>query len=557
MPGGLLNLTSEGNNNLFLMGSPTKTFFQTTYKQHTNFGLQKFRVDYNGVRDLRLNEESVFNFVIPRHAELLLDTFVVITLPSIWSPIYQPTEETNNLWSPYEFRWIKDIGTNMIKEIEIICGNYTLQKYSGEYIKCVVERDYNTEKRDLFNRMTGNEIELYDPANYTSRTDTYPSANYTTSSVGAEPSIQGRQLYIPLNSWFSVTSKMAFPLIALQYNQLVIKVTMRSIRELYQIRDVFNSDEDFPYIQPDYSRPQDQLYRFLQTPPAEDISPGNYDNQISTWNADVHLIATYVFLSEEEARKFATEKQEYLVKDVTEYRFQNIVGTKRARLQSTGMVSSWMMYLQRSDINKRNEWSNYTNWPYEMMPFNIVHAPSTGTLIQSTAYTDNDNNYTYIGPYLQMDGTVTNIFVSGDYHQENQRHILQTMGVVLNGDYREQPMERGVYNYIEKFTRTLGNASDGIYVYNFGINSSDSTQPMGAINMSSFKTVELEVSTISPTLNVDNSEFNILCDDDGNYIGATKQNWKLYDYTYNMTVFEERYNILTMVAGNTGMMFSR
>jgi hypothetical protein len=29
-----------------------------------------------------------------------------------------------------------------------------------------------------------------------------------------------------------------------------------------------------------------------------------------------------------------------------------------------GMVSSWMWYFQRSDINLRNEWSNYTNWPY-------------------------------------------------------------------------------------------------------------------------------------------------------------------------------------------------
>ena len=31
MPGGLLNLVSEGTQNVFLTGNPHKTFFKTTY----------------------------------------------------------------------------------------------------------------------------------------------------------------------------------------------------------------------------------------------------------------------------------------------------------------------------------------------------------------------------------------------------------------------------------------------------------------------------------------------------------------------------------------------
>ena len=27
---------------------PAKTFFKTTYAKYTNFGIQKFRIDYNG-----------------------------------------------------------------------------------------------------------------------------------------------------------------------------------------------------------------------------------------------------------------------------------------------------------------------------------------------------------------------------------------------------------------------------------------------------------------------------------------------------------------------------
>ena len=95
--------------------------------------MQKFRIDFNGQRNLRLAEESKFTFKMPRYAELLLDSYIVITLPSIWSPIYPP-QTTNSTWHPYEFKWIKNLGTQMIKEVEISVGGGIIQKYSGQYL---------------------------------------------------------------------------------------------------------------------------------------------------------------------------------------------------------------------------------------------------------------------------------------------------------------------------------------------------------------------------------------------------------------------------------------
>ena len=188
MAGGLLNLIAEGANNTIIQGGDNqKTLFRATYKKITNFGLQKFRIDYDGLRDVRLSEASVFSFKMPRYAELLMDTYIVISLPHIWSPIYHPCAETNNKWSSYDFRWIKDIGTHIIKEIEIKCGNFTLQKYSGDYLAAMVERDFDESKRNLFFQMSGNISELNDPANSYGRANTYPSAFYTTSNLGSEP----------------------------------------------------------------------------------------------------------------------------------------------------------------------------------------------------------------------------------------------------------------------------------------------------------------------------------------------------------------------------------
>ena len=55
MTGGLMNLTAIGNENIILNGNPKKTYFKATYNKHTNFGLQRFRIDYKGSRILNYN----------------------------------------------------------------------------------------------------------------------------------------------------------------------------------------------------------------------------------------------------------------------------------------------------------------------------------------------------------------------------------------------------------------------------------------------------------------------------------------------------------------------
>jgi len=544
MAGGLLNLISTGNNNVILTGNPSKTFFKVAYAKYTNFGLQKFRIDYDGLRDLRLTEPSTFTFKMPRYAELLMDTYLVVNLPNIWSPIYNPCPKTGNMWAPYDFRWIRELGTNMISEILITCGSQTIQRYTGEYLRAMVERDFSAEKKDLFDKMTGNTKELNDPANAFGRMNSYPSAFNSTTATTVEPSIRASTLYIPMNTWFTLDSRCAFPMIALQYNELNISITMRPIQELFQTRDVFDPANNFPYIQPDFNQQQFNMYQYLQTPPPDLTVKGAYPIMTNTWNADIHLLSTYCFLTGEEARQFAAEDQAYLVKDVFEYTFNNITGSQKVQLTSSGMVSSWMMYLQRNDVNMRNEWSNYTNWPYHTLPVDIQMAERKPN-----------------SPGVNPQGApqkYTGIFITGDLAPQNHKEILETMAIVFNGDYRENVLESGIYNYVEKYVRTNGNAKDGLYCYNFCISTDPfEYQPSGAINLSKFRLVELEITTYVPPFDVQNMGYNILCDANGNPIGTTKNNWQLFEYNYNLKVFEERYNILSFVGGNCGMLYAR
>jgi len=556
MPGGLLNLVSEGQQNVILNGNPSKTFFKSTYAKYTNFGMQQFRVDFEGSKTLHLNESSQFVFKIPRYADLLMDCYLSVNLPDIWSPIFPPQVtdiSSNSIWSPYEFKWIDNIGAQMIQQVTITCGNQKIQEFSGSYLLASVLRDFSGPKLNLFNEMTGNTSDLNDPANAFGRSSQYPNAYYTTNNLGSDPSIRGKTLYIPLNAWFNLKTQMAFPLVALQYNELHITITMRPINELFVIRDVTDIRNGYPFVSPNFNVWYMQFYRFLQPPPDISLSNTSYINKKITWNADINLNCTYCFLSNDESRLFAMNEQKYLFKQVHETSFYNVTGPNKVQLDSIGLISNWMFYFQRSDVNLRNQWSNFTNWEYNYLPYNIINAPISGSY-KNPYYPSTPQ---YIGPGTNPNGISTNLMITNDLHTQNISNILLSLGILFDGQYRENMQPVGVYNYIEKYVKTAGFAPSGIYCYNFCLNTNPfDLQPSGALNSNRFNLIEFEFNTITPPTDP-NAQTLTICDPStGTIIGVNKPTWRIYNYNYNLFLMEERINVITFVSGNAGLMYA-
>ena len=728
MPGGLLNLVSEGNMNRILNGNPKKTFFRATYSKYTNFGLQKFRLDFEGLRILRLTEDSEFSFKVPRYADMFMDTYFVVTLPNIWSPIVEMVpplpvdvdlegEEnakgmvTRNFW-PYEFKWIDNLGAQMIRTIRYRIGGTVIQEMSGQYLYSMVQRDFSETKKKLFDEMTGNTKQLNDPANFAGRNGNYPNVIYNKEwnrsedgVGGAEPSIRGRKIYIPLNVWSTLSSKVSIPLVALQYEFLTIEVVCRPIQELFVVRYIppmggnwledntdiaktyneimiriannklnkedFNDPDDLEtkinlindvgtYVQPNQVFERYALYRFLHEPvsptvyedPEDNINSREKNGTISgtdidpylsknnNFASDIHLISTYAFLSEEERRTFAEMPQSYLIKDIQETTFYNRTGSNIIRLpNSNGLVASWMWFFQRSDVNLRNQWSNYTNWATESLPFkgvanfmeayakpyipeffynfcsNVLTAnnnpaswenvslnnfgyfffSASGNSFNADLLNENNIEFEKLPDYwtrkLELSGSGTNIIgtdenknemarilglgeyrepvgnfkdlprpflVTGPLHVENQKEIMMSWGLLLNGKIRESVQDAGVFNYIEKYVRTPGNGKSGLYCYNFCLDTDPfKYQPTGAINLTKFNEIEFEFTTIFPPQRSNDIIGTEILDSCGNVIGINKPTWRIFEYNYNLHVMEERYNVLYFNSGMAGLMFSR
>ena len=149
-------------------------------------------------------------------------------------------------------------------------------------------------------------------------------------------------------------------------------------------------------------------------------------------------------MSDDEAKVFAAKDQRYLIKEIHQYNFQNITGSSKVQLDTHGLVANWMFYFKRSDINLRNQWSNYSNWDYNgVLPYDLSNAPQT---IPLDVWTNGSG--TDFGPGQHknvetglIDGS-SNIYITGNYHQENVKNILTNMAILLDEIGRASCRER-------------------------------------------------------------------------------------------------------------------
>ena len=233
----------------------------------------------------------------------------------------------------------------------------------------------------------------------------------------------------------------------------------------------------------------------------------------------------------------AAQNHNYLIKTQHIHEFLNATGSRRVDLQSRNLVSSYMFRFRRSDVNLRNEWTNYTNWPYRTPPMSLKLWGGASSNPLNLKYT-----------------SCRNI--------ENIKNILLNLGILCGGEYRESMHDAGVYDYIEKWHRTSGLAKDGLYMYNFCIDSNRMVyQPSGAQNTNPYQYITLEYNTIQPPAFSDDCSDNlvadVICDEAGKIIGMRKDNWRLNKYNYDLRVFEERYNMIVITSGRIGLLNAR
>jgi hypothetical protein len=74
--------------------------------------------------------------------------------------------------------------------------------------------------------------------------------------------------------------------------------------------------------------------------------------------------------------------------------------------------------------------------------------------------------------------------------------------------------------------------------------------------MSRFNKIELEFTTTVPPLDP-LAQSLVVCDPQtGDVVGINKPTWRIYQYNYDLYVFEERVNMVVFVGGNAALLYA-
>jgi len=253
MPGGLLQLAAYGPQDIYLTGNPQITFFIAVYKRHTNFAIESIQQLFHGV----VNYGSKFYCDIEPMADLIYQIFLNIKLPNL---NVNPQNNPN-----YTVSWVNSIGNAIIQHIDIEIGGQVIDRHFGQWMEIWSELTLLSEKEYAYNLMVGKHVVF--------NTDTQPGP---------------LNLYVPLQFWFNRNIGLALPLISLQFSKVRFVVAFRDFNELWIS--------------------------------SNGIEPGlcgqNSSEIESKTILDASLWVDYIFLENEERRKFTSHNLEYLIEQL-------------------------------------------------------------------------------------------------------------------------------------------------------------------------------------------------------------------------------------------------
>jgi hypothetical protein len=273
MGGGLLQLVAYGAQDAYITGNPHITFWKVLYKRHTNFAMEAFRVNFTGAPQYGQRVVAVIN----RNADLMYKTYLEVVLPDTRTTA--TNANFNVLWTQGGQR---RLGYLLLKKIEVEIGGQVIDTHYGEWLYLWENLTSNVDNSTKLDAMTGGQ---------------QGGVVSSNTSCGGRPSV----LYIPLQFWFCRNPGLALPLIALQYHEVRINVTL--------------------------------------SPSTDLVTKGSF-NSVSAAAAalpqlrDMSLYVDYVYLDVDERRRFAQQSHEYLI-DQLQYGLQQTLTTANARIDLT------------------------------------------------------------------------------------------------------------------------------------------------------------------------------------------------------------------------------
>ena len=250
MGGGLMQLVAYGAQDIYLTGNPQITFFKVVYRRHTNFSMELIQQTLNG----SVSSGSSLTTTISRNGDLVHKMYVN----------YNPH---TLLGDSCGFCYLSN---TLLKEITLEIGGQQIDKHYGHWLTAWHELTALNPSCSFPKIMDNKQFATAIPTSEgegaeicVRPTATQAAAFHCKGATNASDDLEETNAWLPLQFWFCRNPGLALPLIALQYHEVKVKLTLCTNAEAGSAnRDIANSNLKFwvEYIYLD----TDERRRFAQ-----------------------------------------------------------------------------------------------------------------------------------------------------------------------------------------------------------------------------------------------------------------------------------------------------
>jgi hypothetical protein len=407
MAGGLMQLVAYGAQDVYLTGSPKVTFFQAVYKRHTNFAMENIEQVVNGTAAANAR----LSVTVARNGDLIGEMYLELTAKSGLAALSSNAAAT--------MEWIAE---RSVADIELTIGGQRIDKHYQKWWRLYSELYLDEAKRVQYGKMT--------------------SGTLSASKV-----------FLPMVFFFNRNPGLYLPLIALQYHEVRLDITLSAAYATY-----FDT------------------------------------NAVKVWG-------NYVYLDTEERRRFAQKGHEYLIEQVQHTGVDTVTaaGTKQVRLSYNHPVKElvWCFSASGTSATYNDMWDTTSNTALTQ----VATSGEAGAGDLANCFVSPN---ACGAPLVLANGAASNIWVEeGAVGATHSVGPLSTFKLILNGQDRFKEQSGKYFNQVQPFYHHSGNPYPGIYSYSFALKPEEH-QPTGTCNFSRIDNAQVEVVQKANTANTTN-----------------------------------------------------
>lgn len=459
-----------------------------------------------------------FKFVVNKNMEILCELNEIIYKKII-----------ANTTPQVKFCWVNKIANWIFNSIDFYIGSNKIYSLSDTYINNYSELHYKNKK--LYDLLVGNNISI------------------NTFEIQHDEI----ELFLPIPFWSFSNYGLSFPLIALQYNSLQIRINTKKLLDCIRI--------NYPTSNTSNPNINNEIINLFV----------NNISSLITSKLEITMLVEYVYLDSIERKKFAQSAHEYLIEQVQEIEFDNISKSNNTIQLDIFHCCKDMFWFVQKKINQMDIFSNNPN------VFNYTYLRNSTeknknkfefalylTMMLSPNILFNAEKF-YNGNYIISNNSaytneskVINEFVLNNFAfpiaNKNLNIIIAESYFNLNG-VQLTGESSYFYNYLEPYNYYNATPQSGLNIYSFSLRPTE-FQPSGACNMSRIsyiglklkindKTIDNYENLFSPTINSNsNTNSNVISNANANSnIGSGE----ISDYKF---IFQTRnYNVLRIIGG--------